>query len=103
MIITKMVKIKNAILLLFLVSFPLASALSIYHPNSTVIYDKSFVLFNLSSEDKSLFYYSYVQDSGRLVRICTQPIFNCVKKVRLNEGTNSIFIFSFYHFTFRLQ
>lgn len=74
-----------------LISFSFVQALKINSPVSNSNYDKRIVIFNLSSDEKTDFFYITEKSSGNWIRIC-QDKKECYKKLTMKEDSNSIVI-----------
>lgn len=76
------------LIFLFVLQFASALELDIQSPTEGY-YDSKSVLFSLSVDERSYFYYSNVDNSGRWIKLCPEKDYSCERKVKVNEGENN--------------
>jgi len=79
-----------------LIVMPIVFALTVERPEDDETYNSRLVLFSLSADEKSSFYYMNENlDSGRWRKLCDKTE-TCVKKISALEGENSFLLKSVY-------
>ena len=68
-----------------------ALTLTINDPNDDATYDSTSILFSLSADEKSTFYYMKNDGTNRWIKLCDKTT-ECEKNIRASEGENTFSI-----------